>query len=156
ANNTVFSLTPANAGHVTAFVNGGVTSTPFVLSPTVNTVTANLAAINPNSALQNQQNVPILRMQLSVNNNTARILKLKFNRLGAPNGGLDSDVSVVKVWKDPNGLGAFDLSVTTQLPDGSFPNLLSFGNESFSSNTVNLLLKTPIVVSTTPAFYFVT
>ena len=163
---TEFVLTPSNAGHQTRFVDP-VTGSPtltsiqsagIVLMPTINTVTADLVSFNPNSALENQTNVPMLRMKLSTDHNSAIIQKIKVDRLGAPNGGVDSDITLVKVWKDPSGVGAFDASVTTRAADGSYPNLVSFGNESFSSGTLTFTLPTQnqIVVTTAPAYYFIT
>ncbi|MBI3554192.1 MAG: hypothetical protein HY077_16970, partial [Elusimicrobia bacterium] len=154
ASTSKFVLTPLQAGHTPNFLTP-LQSPTYVVSPTVNTITATLDQLSGNTARQNQKNVPMMRMKLVTDRNTAIVQKIRLDHLVA-NGGLDSDITLVKVWADLNGNGAFDIVDSSPAADGSLPGLLSFGNEAFSSGTVNMILKSPITVSTTPAFFFVT
>ncbi len=152
---TRFKLTPTNAGHNTVFVGTNSLASPtFVLAPTVNTVTAEFDQLSGNFALQNAKNVAMLRMRLRTNRNSALISNVRVDRVGS-NGSLDSDIPVVKIWADANGNGSFDAIDSTSVA-GAYPNLLSFGNETFSSSTVNIALRSPILVTTAAADYFVT
>jgi len=152
---TRFQLTPANAGHTSVFIGTSAVASPtFVLAPTVNTVSIVMTQLSGNTALQNQPNVPMLRMTMSTDRNSAIVQKLRFDRTGSPSS-LDSDITTIKVWADSNGNNIFDASDSTVVA-GSNPYLLSFGNETFSTGTVNFTLRKPILVTTTPASYFVT
>ena len=151
-----FKLTPTLAGHNTVFVGTAPIASPtFVIGPTVNQVTATFDQISGNTAKQNDKNVAMLRINMKTDRNTALVQKLRFTRTGTP-GSLDSDVTILKVWADSNGNAVFDPADSTVTALGDRPYLLSFGNETFSSGTVTITLRTPIVVSTTPADYFLT
>ena len=151
-----FKLTPALAGHSTVFVGTAAIASPtFVLGPTVNIVTAVFDQISGNTAKQNDKNTPMLRINMRTDRNTALVQRLRFDRTGSA-GALDSDITIIKVWADANGNGVFDAVDSTADVFGVRPNLLSFGNETFSSGTVTISLRTPILVGTTPADYFVT
>ena len=131
-----------------------VAAPTYVMTPTLNTIKAEFDQISGNSALQNDINVPMVRLRLSTDRNSAIVQKLRLDRMGA--NGLDSDVKLMKVWRDANSNGVFDAADSTRTGAGLTPNLLSFGNETYSSGTVNITLRQPILVSTVPADYFVT
>ncbi|MBI3564699.1 MAG: hypothetical protein HY079_05840, partial [Elusimicrobia bacterium] len=150
-----FKLLPTSAGHTAVFLSTGVASPTFVLAPTVNTVTAVLDQLSGNFAFQNDKNVAMTRLTLVTDQNTAIVQRIKVDRTGSGSS-LDSDVNAIKVWKDANGNGIFDLVDSSPAVDGSFPNLISFGNDTFSTGTVTIILKNPILVTTVPASYFVT
>ncbi|MCR4296961.1 MAG: hypothetical protein NUW21_15630, partial [Elusimicrobia bacterium] len=153
---TRFKLTPTLAGHNTVFVGTAPIASPtFVIGPTVNQVTVTFDQISGNTAKQNDKNVAMLRMNMRTDRNTALVEKIRFTRTGSP-GSLDSDVTILKVWADSNDNEQFDPADSTVTALGDRPYLLSFGNETFSSGTVTITLKQPIVVSTTPADYFLT
>ncbi len=153
---TRFLLTPSNAGHTTVFVGTAPVASPtFVLAPTINTVTATLTQQSGNSTLQNAKNVSMVGLTLKTAQNSATITQIKVDRIGSPSS-LDSDITAVKIWQGADGSGVFDSFDATQAANGTFPYLMSFGNDTFSSGTVTINLKTPILVSTTPVTYFVT
>ncbi|PIR15682.1 MAG: hypothetical protein COV48_13000, partial [Elusimicrobia bacterium CG11_big_fil_rev_8_21_14_0_20_64_6] len=153
---TRFKLTPTLAGHSTVFVGTAPVASPtFVLNPTVNTVTMTFDQISGNTAKQNDKNVPMLRMNMKTDRNTALVQKIRFDRTGSALA-LDSDVTILKIWADANANGVFDSFDATVTALGATPNLLSFGNENFSSSTVLITLKSPILVSPQPADYFLT
>ncbi len=152
---TRFRLTPPNANHTTIFVGThSVLSPTFVLAPTVNIVSVEFDQLSGNFTIQNAKNVAMARMRMRTDRNAALIDAIRIDRTGS-NGSLDSDIPVVKIWRDANANGNFDAIDSTNVA-GVFPNLLSFGNETFSSGTVNIALRAPILVTTTPADYFVT
>ncbi|MDD5658257.1 MAG: hypothetical protein PHF00_13480, partial [Elusimicrobia bacterium] len=148
-----FLLSPANAGHNAVLVTPAA-SPNYPIMPTVNLLTAVFDQISGNSAQQNSKNVPMLRVHAYTDRNSVLLQKLRFDRVGS-NGDLDSDINLVKVWRDANGNGLFDVADSTRDVQGDYPNLLSYGNETFSSGTVNITLREPILVTTAPADYFV-
>ncbi|MFI5345202.1 MAG: hypothetical protein ACHQ51_02395 [Elusimicrobiota bacterium] len=153
---TRFKLAPTNAGHTTVFVGTTPVASPtFVLAPTVNTVNIVVDQLSGNTAMQNDKNVPMMRLTLSTDRNSAIVQRLRVDRVGSPLS-LDSDITAIKVWRDSNGNGNFDAADSTAGVNGDYPNRISFGNDTFSTGTVTINLKTPILVTTTPAAYFVT
>ena len=149
-----FHLTPANAGHVTAFVSPTVASPVYPVTPTLNPITVEMDQISAAAAYQNDENVPMLRLRLYTSQNSAILQRIRVDRVG-DNGALDSDVDLVKVWRDPDNSGFLSSTVTAPV-GGVYPNLLSYGNETFSSATVTIILREPVTVTTVPAYYFVT
>ncbi|MDE2141999.1 MAG: hypothetical protein KGJ84_06265 [Elusimicrobia bacterium] len=153
---TRFTLLPANAGHTAVFVGTSAVASPtFVLAPTINTVTADFTQLSGNFATQNQKNVAMLRVHVHTDRNTAIIQRLRLTRTGSA-ASLDSDVNVVKVWADSNANQLFDLADSTPGVNGDHPYLLSYGNDNFSTGTVTINLKKPILVGTAGSDFFVT
>ncbi|MFA6002545.1 MAG: hypothetical protein WC881_00605 [Elusimicrobiota bacterium] len=149
-----FTLTPSNAGHVAVIVTPAA-SPNYPIMPTINKVTVEFDQVSGNSAYQNQKNVPMLRLRLRTDQNSAIVQKIRVDRVGSA-AALDSDITLVKIWRDINDNGVFDVIDATRTPDGFYPNLLSYGNETFSSGTVNISLRTSILVTTSPVDYFAT
>jgi len=149
-----FQFIPANGGNQAVFVTPTVASPVCPLVPTINPVNVVMAQISAASAYQNDKNVPMLRLQLYTTQNSAILQSLRLDRVGA-SGALDSDITLVKVWSDPDNSGLLSSTVTAEV-GGSYPNMLSYGNETFSSGTATIILRTPVVVTTTPAYLFVT
>ncbi|MBI5240835.1 MAG: hypothetical protein HY926_10215, partial [Elusimicrobia bacterium] len=154
-----FQITPVNAGHQTVLVST-VASPNYPITPTLNPVTVDIMDERAGApAQQNEENVKMAQLRLRTSQNSAILTRIKLDRVG-DFGALDSDINLVKVWQAPACAGQpscfMDASVTTRTPSGTYPNLLSYGNETFSSGTVTILLRTPVVVTTTPAYYFIT
>jgi hypothetical protein len=148
-----FQLTPANAGHQTVFVSPTVASPVYPVTPTLNPITVEMDQISAAAAYQNDKNVPMLRLRLRTSQNSAILERIRIDRVG-DNGALDSDIDLVKVWKDPDNSGFLSSTVTAQT-GGVYPNMLSYGNETFSSGTVTIILREPVTVTTVPAYYFI-
>jgi hypothetical protein len=153
---TRFKLAPTNAGHTTVFIGTVPVASPtFVLAPTVNTVNLVVDQLSGNSANQNDKNVPMMRLTMSTDRNSALVQRIRVDRTGSALS-LDSDITAIKVWADLNNNGNFDAGDSTVNASGVQTGLISFGNDTFSTGTVTINLKTPILVTTTPAAYFVT
>ncbi|MBI4376494.1 MAG: hypothetical protein HY549_08595, partial [Elusimicrobia bacterium] len=151
--NTKFVLTPVNAGHQPVLLSTSATPN-YVMMPTINTATIEIEQISGGSAVQNDSNIGMIRMRMQTNQNTTLIDRIRVDRIGA-RGALDTDVSLIKIFRDSNDNGAFDV-IDSTFVGLTQPYLISFGNDSFSSGTVTILLRNPILVSTRPAYYFVT
>jgi hypothetical protein len=147
-----FIFGPDNSGHNASFLNPAA-SVISVVMPTQNNVSMTPEDISPVSAVQNDKNVGLLAMRMSVNNTSALLQSIKLNRSGTAN---DSDIDLIKIWKDSNDNCMLDAVDTASTTAGVYPNLATYGNEAYSSSTVNMVLKTPIVVTTTPACAFIT
>ena len=147
-------MTPANAGHEAVFVTTP-TSPASPIMPTVNTVAVTFEQFGKLDPEQNEKNVPMVRIRLKTDRNSAIVEKISIDHTVAA-GGLDTDATLVKIWGDVNGNATFDLEDSSAGVNGDYPGLLSFGNESFSTGTVIIILKKPIVVSTAATNIFVT
>ncbi|MBI5884269.1 MAG: hypothetical protein HZB91_14330, partial [Elusimicrobia bacterium] len=147
-------MTPANAGHEAVFLSTP-TSPASPIMPTVNTVSVSFEQFGSAYAYQNDKNVPMVRMRLKTDRNSAILGKIAIDHTLAA-GGLDTDATVVKIWGDVNGNGSFDVEDSAAGDNGDYPGLLSYGNESFSTGTVIILLKKPIEVSTAATDIFIT
>jgi hypothetical protein len=123
-----------------------------VVVPTLNTITLVPEDISPGFVTQNDSNVGVLSMRMSVDKTSAKIDAIRVNRLGTAN---DSDINVVKVWKDSNDNCLLDAVDVATSAAGVYPNLMSYGNESYASGMVNIVLKRPISVTTAPACAFI-
>jgi hypothetical protein len=145
-----FIFGPDNSGHTAQFIAPVVGQTNAVM-PTMNNVTLTPEDISPVSATQNDKNVGILAMKLVTDKTSAKIQAIKVDRRGSAN---DSDIDLIKVWLDSNDNCILDSVDTSSNSAGLYPNLMSYGNESFSSSTINIVLKKPIVVTTVPACAF--
>ena len=79
-----FKLAPANAGHTTVVVGTTPVASPtFVLAPTVNTVKVVIDQLSGNTAFQNDKNVPMIRLTLNTDRNSA-IVQLPTGGHGPP------------------------------------------------------------------------
>jgi hypothetical protein len=146
-----FIFGPANSGHVAQFANT-VEGQTNVVMPMTNVLTLIPEDISPVTVTQNDRNVGLLSMKMYVDKTSAKITKIKMDRTGSAN---DSDIDLIKVWKDSNDnclLDSVDLSSTST---GAYVSLLSYGNESYSSGTVTISLKSPLVVTTVPVCAFI-
>jgi len=148
---TNFTFGPENSGHVAQFLSPTVSQINAIL-PTMNVITMTPEDISPVTVTQNDKNVGLLAMRLVVDKTSAKIEAMKLNRRGSSN---DSDIDLIKVWKDSNDNCLLDSVDTSSDSTGNYPNLASYGNESYSSSTVNIVLKKPIVVTTNSACAFI-
>ena len=148
---TNFFFGPENSGHTAQFLNPAASAID-VLMPTLNNVYLVPEDISPVSAVQNDKNVGLLAMRMSVDKTSALLQGIKLNRRGTAN---DSDIDLIKVWTDSNENCLLDSADTSTNTAGFYPHMMSYGNEAFSSSTINITLKTPIVITTTPACAFI-
>ncbi|MBI5743534.1 MAG: hypothetical protein HY952_03185, partial [Elusimicrobia bacterium] len=148
---TNFVFGPENSGHVAQFL-APVLSQMNTLMPTMNNITLTPEDISPVTVTQNDKNVGLLAMRLVTDKTSAKIEGIKLDRRGTSN---DSDIDLIKVWTDSNGNCILDSVDTSSNAAGAYPNLMSYGNESYSSSTVRIVLKTPIVVTTNAACAFI-
>jgi len=148
---TNFLFGPENSGHVAQFLSP-VVSQMNTLLPTMNNVTMTPEDISPVSVTQNDKNVGVLAMRLVTDKTSARVEAIRLSRRGTSN---DSDIDLIKVWKDSNDNCILDSVDTASNSAGAYPYLASYGNESYSSSTVNIALKSPIIVTTNTACAFI-
>jgi len=148
---TNFLFGPENSGHTAQFLSPALSQLNALL-PTLNNITLTPEDISPVSVTQNDKNVGVLAMRLVTDKTSARVEAIKLDRRGSAN---DSDIDLIKVWKDSNDNCILDSVDTSSSGAGVYPNLASYGNESFSSSTVNIALKNPIVVTTNPVCAFI-
>ena len=146
-----FTFGPADAGHSAAFP-APVRSQVQVVMPELNTITLTPEDISPAYVTQYDKNIGVLSMRLVADKTSAKIQTLSLNKRGTCN---DSDITVVKIWKDSNDNCVLDAVDTSSDSSGSFPNLMSYGNESFYNGTVAIALKKYITVTTSPVCAFV-
>jgi hypothetical protein len=142
---------PVNSGHVAQFADSAMSPTTVVM-PMQNNITLTPEDISPVSATQNDKNVGVLAMHLVTDKTSAKIQAIRVDRRGTSN---DSDIDLIKVWRDSNDNCILDSVDTSSNSAGIYPNLMSYGNESYSSSTMNIVLKNPIVVTTAPACAFI-
>src|SRR6185503_10293419 len=95
-----FFLTPENAGHQ-AILTNTIQSPTFVLMPTVNKLNVTFDQVSGLTATQNDKNVPMARFRVSTDRNSAIIEKIKVDHLMG-NNALDTDITLVKIWRDSN------------------------------------------------------
>ncbi|PIP81426.1 MAG: hypothetical protein COR54_20300, partial [Elusimicrobia bacterium CG22_combo_CG10-13_8_21_14_all_63_91] len=149
-----FQLGPVGAGHLTQVVDS-IQSPASPIVPTINTLTLTMSRFSPNSAVQNEQFVPMVKIRAQTDVNTVRWEQLNFDRIGSTTS-LDIDVSLLRVWQDGNGDAAFTEADRSTDSLGNFVNMISVGNETFETGAKNIVFKAPVTVSTTPTNYFVT
>jgi hypothetical protein len=144
-----FSLAPKEAGHwVSTATSQGLPAFPInsvvsAITPTVDTLIVEGEGILPPGVYQNQKNVGVLRLNFRANKNTVTIKKIRVDMEGTA---VDGDIALIKVWKDLNNNGLFDLEDTTRTTAGEYPGLISFGTERFSDKKVEIELKEPQVI----------
>ncbi|MEN3013788.1 MAG: hypothetical protein ABDH23_04130 [Endomicrobiia bacterium] len=150
---TNINLAPKEAGHwvstATSLGNPAfpIVSPVSVIVPTLDTLIVEAEGILPPGVYQNQKNVGVLRLNFKSNKNSVTVKRIKLDMLGTA---VDGDIALVKIWKDLNNNGIFDLEDTTRTATGEYPGLLSFGTDRFSDKTVNIELKTPLVIDDSP------
>ncbi|MFH2202943.1 MAG: hypothetical protein ABIJ96_07505 [Elusimicrobiota bacterium] len=158
---TDFGLSPKRANHSLAFTPS-VTRTPaYPIIPTINTMEVLMSGASPNSARQNQQFVPMVKLTAKTDQNTVRWERLAVDRAfwassSTTRGAIDTDITLLRVFRDSDGDGAFtsvDYATDTQ---GNFPHMLSLGNESYEDHSKEIIFKVPEVVTTEAQDYFVT
>ncbi|MHB0996416.1 MAG: hypothetical protein ACYC2I_08615 [Elusimicrobiales bacterium] len=148
---TNFIFGPENSGHNAYLLNQAL-SLMNVVMPTVNTITMTPEDISPVNVTQHDKNVGILSMRMVTDKTSARVQAIKMLRRGTCN---DSDIDLIKVWEDSNDNCLLDSVDTASDTAGAYPHLMSYGNESYSSSTVNVVLKREIIVTTNAACSFV-
>ena len=148
---TSFIFGPDNSGHNAQFLSP-VVGPMTVVVPTQNNIVMTPEDISPVSMVQYDKNVGLLSMRMYTDKTSALVEAVKIYRVGTAN---DSDIDLIKVWKDSNENCLLDSADTSSNTAGLYPNLMSYGNEAYSSSTINIALKTPIVVTTTPACAFI-
>ncbi|MCS7151963.1 MAG: hypothetical protein NZ928_06225 [Endomicrobia bacterium] len=148
-----FRLAPEEAGHwVSTATTSGTPAFPInspvhAIVPTVDTLIVQGEGILPPGVYQNQQNVGVLRLNFKSNKNSVAIKRIKVSMVGTA---VDGDISLVKIWRDRNNNAVFDIEDTTRTATGEYPGLLSFGTDRLSDKTVDIELKTPLVVDDSP------
>ena len=146
---TNLSLAPREAGHwVSTATSQGTPAFPInsvvsAITPTVDTLLVEGEGILPPGVYQNQKNVGVLRLNFRANKNTVTIKKIRIDMEGTA---VDGDIALVKIWKDLNNNGLFDLEDTTRTATGEYPGLISFGTERFSDKKVEIELREPQVI----------
>ncbi|MDT8285807.1 MAG: Ig-like domain repeat protein [Elusimicrobiales bacterium] len=146
-----FTFGPAGSGHE-AYFPAPVQSPVNVVMPTINLVTLEPEDISPVELTQADRNVGLLSMKMKTDLTSARVESIRLERTGTSN---DSDIDLIKIWQDSNDNCLFDSQDTAVDETGLPPNLMSYGNESYAEGEVNIVLKKPIVVTTTPLCAFV-
>ncbi|HBE88216.1 MAG TPA: hypothetical protein DDW67_03650 [Elusimicrobia bacterium] len=146
-----FTFGPEGSGHA-AYFPVPVQSPVNVVMPTINLVTLEPEDISPVELTQADTNVGLLSMKMTTDLTSARVEAIRLERTGTAN---DSDIDLIKVWKDSNDNCLFDSQDRAVDESGLPPNLMSYGNESFAEGGVNIVLKKPIVVTTTPLCAFI-
>ena len=146
-----FIFGPDNSGHNAKFLTPAEGPVAIVM-PTLNNVLLTLEDISPAVTVQNDKNVGVMVLRLQADKTSAQIEAVKMSRRGTAN---DSDIDLVKIWKDSNGNCLLDSVDTATSTIGLYPNLMSYGNETYSSGTVNIVLKTAINVTTAPSCAFI-
>src|SRR5581483_9570891 len=89
---------------------------------------------SPAFALQDDRNVPMARVTVWTDQNTVNWLGMQVDRQGSPDS-LDTDLGVVRLFKDGNGNGIFDASDIATDAGGRYLNLMTFGNETVTTGT---------------------
>ncbi len=150
---TNFNLAPKEAGHwVSTATSLGTPAFPIqtpinVIVPTVDTLIVEGEGILPPGVYQNQKNVGVLRLNFRANKNSVTIKRIKVKMDGTA---VDGDIALVKVWKDMNNNGIFDIEDTTRTAKGEYPGLVSFGTDRLSDKVVDIELKIPQVIDDSP------
>ncbi|MBI4346137.1 MAG: hypothetical protein HY553_04740, partial [Elusimicrobia bacterium] len=151
-----FVLGPPGAGHQTAFLTP-IESAEHPLVPTVNLLNLTLTQFSQPFAVQFDKNVPVAKITAAADRNTVIWKDLRIDRTGS-GGSIDTDVTLIRMFKDGDGNGTLDPS-DVFAGDGvsvSTVNMMSFGTETFSTGTTRLVFRNPIVISTVPTNFFVT
>ncbi|MEK7721123.1 MAG: hypothetical protein AAB359_01900, partial [Elusimicrobiota bacterium] len=148
---TSFIFGPDNSGHNAMFLTPAAGPVSVVM-PTLNNMAITLEDISPVTMTQNDKNVGLLSMRMYTDKTSARLEAIRLNRRGTTS---DSDIDLIKVWKDSNDNCLLDSVDTATNTAGMYPNLMSYGNEAYSAGAVNMALKTAIVVTTAPSCAFI-
>ncbi|MBI4395893.1 MAG: VCBS repeat-containing protein, partial [Elusimicrobia bacterium] len=126
-----------------------VDAAPFPLQSNVltvaeppNVVTAASVNLAPANVRQGILNVPVLKLGLTTDAYSATLTSLRINLTGT---GQSSDVSMIKIFLDNNGDGAFSTSDT----------LVPVNGNTFAAGTSLITFQSPQTVSTTTAVYFI-
>jgi hypothetical protein len=135
-------------------------STPaFLIRPTIDTMRVFVEDLAPPQASQADKHVPMLRVNMKTDANTARWDKLRVD-LTSDNGAVSGDIALIKVFKDVGNDGFFGVEETSRTIDGTYINMISLGTEVFTDGVTTLTLQPQTIVSQTvnPAGqnYFVT
>ena len=132
-----------NSIHQVASTNFPVTSGFSTIVPTTDPLLVTPFSVAPTQAMQGDVNTAMLKLNLSMGQNTASWVGLRVDRGGS---GSDSDISEVNIFKDANGNGILD---------GGDTQVTSAG-QTFAGGTANIVLKAPQVLDVSTATYFVT
>ncbi|MFC1521331.1 fibronectin type III domain-containing protein [Elusimicrobiota bacterium] len=98
----------------------------------------------PSIAKQMTDNVILAQLPLRAQANTVILKSLKIKLTGT---GVDSDVPVIKIWRD-DGNKTFGVEDTTQTADGKYPYLVTPGSFFFSERESELTFTPELVVGT--------
>ncbi|MDP2866723.1 MAG: hypothetical protein Q8O90_10815, partial [Elusimicrobiota bacterium] len=148
---TNFIFGPDNSGHIAKFLTP-VEGPVAVLMPTLNNISLTPEDISPVTMTQYDKNVGLLSMRMYTDKTSARLEAIRLNRRGTAS---DSDIDLIKIWRDSNDNCVLDSVDTATNTAGLYPNLMSYGNEAYSSGTINIVLKNAIVVTTMPSCAFI-
>jgi len=147
-----FIFGPSYAGHTANLPQGLITSGANVILPEINTITVTPEDISPAYTTQNDKDVGVLSLKMKVNKTSAKVEAIRLKKTGTAN---DTDINLVKVFEDSNNNCIFDIADKSKDENGAYKHLMSFGNESFAQNQVAMVLKKPLVVTTTTACFFI-
>jgi len=149
-----FTLGPAEANHKTVLLNAPATP-GFPIVPAQNTLEFEFFDIVGKGVrtIQNAQFVSVSRLKARTTTNTVRWKKIRLDR--DPSTSLDTDITAVRIWRDADGDEEFTEVDRATNSLGNYIHMVSPGGAKFSTGTVTIEFNPPIVVSTTPQYFFV-
>ncbi|MCB4757669.1 MAG: hypothetical protein LHV69_11680, partial [Elusimicrobia bacterium] len=139
------ALTPNDGIHSVADGGMPIDSAVFLIRPTIDILKIFVEDMAPPQIAQAALNVPMARINLKTNTNTAVWSKLRVD-LTSDNGAVSGDISLLRIIRDVNNDGLFTTAETSKTADGVYVNLLSQGTEVFNDKVAELIL-TPQVIS---------
>jgi len=142
----VGALTPNDGIHSVSTNTLPIATPGNIILPTEDTMEVTIEDLTPPEVQQAQQNVPMARINLKTNANTAVWNKLRID-LVSDSGAVSGDISLIKLFKDVGNDGFFGVEETSKTINGEYINLLSLGTEVFTDMSTELTIDPQIIES---------
>ncbi len=145
---TIGALTANDGIHSVSTTSIPITSAASVIRPTIDTMKIFIEDLAPPQVTQNKKFVPIARINLKTDANTAVWQKLRVD-LTTDNGAVSGDVSAIRLFKDVGNDTIFNVQETSTDVNGKLINMLSQGTETFNDKVTTLILNPQVIESET-------
>jgi hypothetical protein len=140
------ALAPSDGIHSVSSANMPIQSAATVIRPTLDLMKIFIEDIAPPQVSQAQKYIPMARINLKTNHNTAVWSALKVD-LTSDSGAVNGDIASIKLFEDVNDDGVFNVDETSTDANGILVHLMSQGTETFQDKTTTLKLKPQVITS---------
>ena len=134
----VGALAPKDGIHSVSSANMPIQTAAAVIRPTIDLMKIFIEDIAPPQIFQAQKYIPMARINVKTDHNTAVWTQLKVD-LTTDSGAVNGDVSSIKLFEDVNNDGIFNVEETESTDaNGILLHLMSKGTETFQDKTTTL------------------